>query len=463
MFGMGPAGGVADRRIVESQRPCPPRRFRGEGFFSAEQAFGYEDAGIVARLHDDAADEIFDLHPAVHLDEHLRAAHAPRLLADEKLVVHAELGSASITATAEGIDSFPTTIVVAQPVEGAVLIADEQIIAPPTAVDGEGGDPRLMVTLSGPNSLALGDVIIGSGAASIGGQVESVVQSPDGLEVVYTPLPPHDLFEKLSLDLDIDLSAAPAVPVSSQDNAQGLARDPDRSADRVTELAEKKKICDGEATLITISGMNTTFENDLKYHLHLQDGVVDPEPTTLYVDGNITQKVSGGVSVKAGFTGTYTCKGTLFRIPIPIAGVASLVARPVVPIGVAFSGSGSVTGAAVTVNIEQSIGLDLKAGFTYDAVDGLTLYHDFKPKPESPKLTFDLVTPSTYRIGASIFGGLASGVDVTIAGIEDVNSVGNRVSIWLPPKRRPPVTPTRRVTTCHQWRQSVWEPILASS
>src|SRR5690606_3482061 len=120
---------------------------------------------------------------------------------------------------------------------------------------------------------------------------------------------------------------------------------------------------------------------------------------------------------------TYTCKGTLFRIPIPIAGVASLVARPVVPVGVAFSGSGSVTGAAVTVNLEQSIGLDLKAGFTYDAVDGLTLYHDFKPKPESPKLTFDLVTPSTYRIGASIFGGLASGVDVTIAGIEDVNLV----------------------------------------
>ena len=68
-----------------------------------------------------------------------------------------------------------------------VQVADEQVVAPPTAVDGEGGDPRVMVTLSGPNSLALGDVIIGSGAASIGGQVESVVQSPDGLEVVYTP------------------------------------------------------------------------------------------------------------------------------------------------------------------------------------------------------------------------------------------------------------------------------------
>lgn len=337
---------------------------------------------------------------------------------DGTIRIQADLGSASITATADGVDSFPASIVVAQPVAGAVLIADEQVVARPVPVEGTSDPIRQRVELTGIGAVAPGDVIIGAETARIGGQVESVTPTADGLEVVYAPLPPRDLFDKLSLDYDIDLSAAPVVPV------EGSVVGAEAMSGVVSAAApEPKEVCEGDVSFATISGMSTTFDNDLHYHLHLQDGVADLEPTTLYVDGTITQKVSGGVSVKAGFTGTYTCKAVLFRIPIPISGVAALVARPVVPIGVAFSASGSVTSAAASVNLEASTGLDLKAGFTYDETTGLTMFHDFAPKNEAPKLTLDLVTPSTFRVGASLFGGLMSGVDVDVVGLDDISLV----------------------------------------
>ena len=56
---------------------------------------GEHHAGVVAGLHDDAADQRLDRHRGADLDEHLAAAHAPGALAHRQLLRRASAGPAS--------------------------------------------------------------------------------------------------------------------------------------------------------------------------------------------------------------------------------------------------------------------------------------------------------------------------------------------------------------------------------
>lgn len=352
--------------------------------------------------------------------------------ADGELTVTGPLGSAMVTATAGGVASFPTTVVVAEPVSGAILLHDDQVVTPPADVAGTADPVRQLVVLTGPDDLEPSDVIIGAQEVGIGGVVESVTPVQDGYEVVYAPLPPQDLFAKLLVDLDVDLAAAPVVPVG--DLAGAVAVRPAgrgiSEADAVSPTPVDLEIeCQGGSTLATVSGLNTTLENALRYHVHVSEGIVDPVPTEFYVDGKITQKVTGGLSVKAGFTGTYTCTAKLFSIDVPIGGALSLLATPSVPIGVVLSAQGSLTLAGITLNVEDTDGLELDAGFEYDEVTGVKLHDEFKPIHEGPKLVLDLVTPTGFRVGLQGFFGLASGIDLEVVGLDPISIVQAQAGI----------------------------------
>src|SRR5690606_24936358 len=67
-----------------------PGHLLGEGLLAPGQSFGDDDTGVVARLHNDAVQQVLDAHPRADLDEHLRAALAPGLLAHGEGVVQAE-------------------------------------------------------------------------------------------------------------------------------------------------------------------------------------------------------------------------------------------------------------------------------------------------------------------------------------------------------------------------------------
>ncbi len=354
------------------------------------------------------------------------ASSDPTLVAVDatgQVTITGPLGSALVTATADGISSFPTTVIVAQPVSDAVLLHDDQVVTPPAAVSGSADPARLLVVVSGPDDLEPGDVVIGAEELGIGGVVESVTPTPSGYEVVYEPRPPQALFDELLIDVNVDLGSAPVVPVDELEGRVAVVPAPGGVSVATTrsDAPIDLKLCDGEKTFASFSGFSSTFENGLVYHVHFSDGVGDPVPTQLYVDGKLTQKISGGLSVKAGFSGTLTCKWDLFEVPVPVAGVLSLLARPVVPVGVGGSITGSITVAGVTLNVESTEGLELDAGFTYDPNAGLDLHHVVKPFHEGPKLALDVVTPAGFRIGLSGFFGLMSGVNVEFGGIEDVS------------------------------------------
>ena len=91
MLGRVQAGGIGEGAAGEADLLGPLGHLAGELFLGAGDRLGHGHAGVVARLDDDAADQVLDLHPLADLDEHLRAAHLPGPLADQDLLVELEL------------------------------------------------------------------------------------------------------------------------------------------------------------------------------------------------------------------------------------------------------------------------------------------------------------------------------------------------------------------------------------
>ncbi len=66
--------GIDEMRLLEPDLTRPRVHHAHETFHRSAQRLGDHDAGIVARLDDDAADQILDRNPVADIDEHFRAA-----------------------------------------------------------------------------------------------------------------------------------------------------------------------------------------------------------------------------------------------------------------------------------------------------------------------------------------------------------------------------------------------------
>ena len=88
--GIGPAAGVLEGRMGQAELVRPLGHHLGEALLGAAERFGDHDAGVVAGRDEDAVQEILDAHARADPDEHLRAAHAPGLLAHRQRVVGLE-------------------------------------------------------------------------------------------------------------------------------------------------------------------------------------------------------------------------------------------------------------------------------------------------------------------------------------------------------------------------------------
>lgn len=337
----------------------------------------------------------------------------------------AALGSALITASAQGVDSFPASIVIAQPVAGAVLLADDDVVSGPGPATTAG---QLQVTVRDATALSPGTIVLPSGSAAVAGRVETLEPSSGGTLVTYTPLPPQQLFERLSLDGTWDL--ARATPVLGQ-GVQGGGRIV-RTADggyrgtfgaTATVVPEASPTCGGSAGTdqILISELDTTFHNDLVYHEHIETQGGDVSSADFWVDGKVTQTVSGKLGVNASFHGDYSCSVTLFRIPIPIDGVAAAIAHPEIPLGVTVTGKGSVSLAHVTVAAQAGVGFSTKVGAHYDPSGGVSIYHDFQKIYQPPTFSHELQTPDEFRVTLDASASLDSGIGLNVLEVSDID------------------------------------------
>ncbi len=300
------------------------------------------------------------------------SSHPDQVAIDANGMLTAQtLGSAEIKATADGVASESVLVLMTLPVANARLVADEQIVGDFSPVDPTmpyGLGFQYTVTLRGIDLPQVGEVLLGTGEAPLGGRVVAVTRNGQDAVVTLEIIPLPEMFDRLALNEAIDLSNAPVTIPQEVADYYDVKTNPDGSL-LFTLKANEPGISKPSARGNSAARAIGTFANP--FHPFVCDfpGVsffkLDTLSPTITLERNLSlpiiydestgelRKLSLKGAVKAEFklTNTLTaqfetkgnCKLELTRITIPVGGPLALVFGGQVPVGVGFEVAGKVT------------------------------------------------------------------------------------------------------------------------
>jgi hypothetical protein len=340
--------------------------------------------------------------------------------AQGQVTAMAALGSSQIRARANGMVSAPLTVIVAQPAAGAVLVADAQIVAGPTAMDPavatEVGS-RVTLSVEGVSSLAPGTVLLASEGKSVAGRVVSATPVPGGdrQDVVLELIPLLDLFERLDVDTSYDIDAAAM--------SEALAHQAPPSAKPLPpgEFMLGPFKCEKKLVFGAISGTGSV---DLRPQMTFNQRFIKDEATgdwkeiMVKLEGTMTVTGSVGITFAPGFVGSLSCEKVVAKIPVPAGGPVSALLRLEIPLSI--EGEISATTAIATVKgvLELKGITKITLGFHYTPQTGTTDLGSYENMNEL-KPTFTV--PGAYST-ASVTVGVAVGAG---AGVNLATLVGS--------------------------------------
>jgi hypothetical protein len=144
---------------------------------------------------------------------------AVTITADGTVTANTDVGSAQVSATVGEVSAI-VLIVIAQPVDGAVLISDAQVVSDPEPLNAD-TSPELgsqyRVVLKDITPPVPGTIILASESKGIAGKVVSTGSTG---EVVFETLPLNALFQTLSLNESLDLSKVEPVVFNEEGQPQ---------------------------------------------------------------------------------------------------------------------------------------------------------------------------------------------------------------------------------------------------
>ena len=308
-------------------------------------------------------------------------SHPDQVAIDENGMLTAQtLGSAEIKATAEGVVSASALALVALPAANARLVADEQIVGDLVPVDNTapyGLGFQYIATLRGVDRPDVGEVLLGTGEAPLGGRVMAVSQNGQDVIVTLEIIPLPEMFDRLALNETIDLSNAPVTIPQAVSDYYDVKANPDGSLLFTLKTGESSVATQTAQALNAVSRPLAaksprpigTFANP--FHPFVCDFPsvsffkLDTLSPTITLERNLSlpivydestgelRKLSLKGAVKAEFklTNTLTaqfetkgnCKLELTRVTIPVGGPLALVFGGQVPVGIGFEVAGKVT------------------------------------------------------------------------------------------------------------------------
>ena len=292
----------------------------------------------------------------------------------------ANVGSASITASADGVSSAAVVAVVA-----ALASPDDTLTVSDANVVGMAlvnpdlplsSTTQYRVTLTGVAAPAVGDYLLGTEDAPVYGRVVAV--QSDGEQVTVTlDIPPIDeMFSELDIAETIDLSRVEAEipePVeqlyrmerASDDSLIFTLRDTPLAGTATKsagELFGRVFTCKSEGALVTIDALPTKIaikpNVDFIYSYHSVSKLLD-----MRVKGSIEATAEMAPMVNFTGEGKRSCKSTLAEVPVPISGALAWLVGPSVPFGYGFEIGGKATIAQVGVELKGTVGGQFEAGF----------------------------------------------------------------------------------------------------
>jgi hypothetical protein len=330
-------------------------------------------------------------------------------------------GSALITAKSPGARDGTVLVMVAAPVDGAILIDDDQIIAGPELADPNpdnfGPGSLMTATLRGVPAPAMGALLLGRGDKPFGGRVQMVTMQGVDVVVQVALVSLGEAFHAIHVDVQGPLPDAPPDSISVTQQPQTIGS--------TTVMIGPFK-CDASFMGNLISGSFTKQEtDDLNFVTRLlkdEDG--NWTEATAEMVGTVDVDLMGQLNLMAGFKGNLGCKLQLGEKQIPLPGIAGAAVGFQIPWGLKAELTGGVETIPFTLGAEVVGHASFTTGVSWTATGGPVevnkFDHTFKLKPiyQPPGADFPLILDLAVGLGMYAdlqFGAhAASGIRLTL-------------------------------------------------
>ncbi len=344
-------------------------------------------------------------------------------------IIARSLGSAEIKAVADGVTSQSAIALVTTPVAGALLVTDEQIIEDPAPVDGTtpfGLGFQYKVTLRGISPPFVGEILLGTGEAPVGGRVVAVEQAGQNVVVTLEVIPISEMFDRFVFNETIDLKTAPITVPEAVSEFYDLQTNPDGSllftlkpdvpaaGKPETEIRSGVRRApigtsanpfhpfDCEFTTGPFFSLNAlsptiTLERDLSLPIIYDD--VTGDLRKLSLKGRVKGVFQITNTLTAQFEAKASCKREMIRITIPIGGPIALIFGGQVPVGIGFEVGGKVTFAGAGFTLKAEAEATTEIGMTCPASSPCGMINTFDVTGQT---TADWVLPDGFNPDAQL-------------------------------------------------------------
>lgn len=285
------------------------------------------------------------------------------------------LGSAQVIAQANGKTSPPIVVLVATPVQGAVLVPDTLVEGFPIPVDSRAPfrvGYRYKVRLRNLIPPA-GGMLIGSGSLPVLGRVIGANAVRPGVTDVDVELRPlAEAFAAFSYRERIELTdpgpaAAPAAPGAWHAiGVPALVEDPLEDG----QFRLGPFVCEAAAGGVLSVPVNLVVEAAEIRHQLVADMVFEDGTNTIAVAGSLSPRLVVKPMLTGSLEAEFECRDRLFSIPIParLLGALGAIIRPKIPVGVGFKLA--VKSALPGLGLKASIEGPVSVGIAHTCVAG---------------------------------------------------------------------------------------------
>lgn len=319
-------------------------------------------------------------------------------------------GSSVITAQSGALTSAPVLALVAQPAGGALLVSDAQVVGDIVPVDPlapyePGWEYRVRLRGVSP---VVGQVVLASGGAPVGGRVVSVSPAGGDNDVVLELLPLSGMFENLSVNVQLSLDdaalAEPQVLRAGPVNASAESRAAGRRIEKEFDIGNfecKAEIPPAFVFPLTLDAVDVDVDPQLTLDVVIDGSVVKK----LVAHGSVAARLSANPLVTAALEAKAECLHTVRLIILPIGGPVSLIIGGQIPVGVGVEVGAKATFGQLGFDAFYQASLTTEFGIDCTAVCEVVAEMTTTPpegffKPKIPTFADDL----RFDLTGSAFG-----------------------------------------------------------
>lgn len=322
-------------------------------------------------------------------------------------------GSALINVRVGDVVATPVTALAVRLREGVLAVSDQQVVSGPVRMTPlTTASNAIRLTLQGTPPIKAGTMLMGTGAIPIAGRV--LVARPVGgnTEVDLEMTPVTEVVQDMSINLQFSPQQVQLQPdASTVKQPSSIQR---RTANSSRKIGAFE--CKSEVDLTPLTGEFEATLTPPQVGFSVVDKIVAGRrvASETIAQGTLEVKAKAVFRLGATVAGAIDCNIDFGRLTVPVAGLASIVVAPSLPLRFTSQLAGAVSVGAFTFGVEGNLAANLKLGLRL--AEGSETLESFKQFDVTQSITRTATFPTDagVRGKAALFFGLGSGLDLSI-------------------------------------------------